>query len=120
MTTNNHDFIDSTLDRVNSLTNDTLQSLDYEYTHKADDLRPARVLEDSIASAQRMLEFCHDSARGASLDSDTNEWTARAWEYRLELEALKYTELMTSLVASTNEAHAKADASWNASLAVNQ
>jgi hypothetical protein len=116
MTTYNHDFIDSTLDRVNSLTYATLQSLDYEYTHKADNLRPARVLEDSIATAQRMLAFCNDSARGAYLESDSIEWTARAWEYRLELEALKYTQLMTSLVASTNEARAKADAAFDASL----
>jgi len=120
MTTFNHDFIDSTLATVNRVTYDALQSLDYENANELEKRSRGQLLTHAIASAQRMLDFCNNSARGAHEVSDIDEWLARAWEYRLEVEALKYIEYIGSLAESADKARAMADASYRAGLAVNQ
>jgi hypothetical protein len=120
MTTFNHIFTDDTLATINRLTNDALVSLDYE----CDPARSTRSrnfgLTRAIESAQNVFTYALEQVRDSWSQSEEDEWNARAWELRLELEALKYTELMASLVESTNKARAKADESWRASAKVTQ
>ena len=120
MTTNNHIFNDDTLASVNQLTYDALQSLDYECDPARSPKSRSAVLTRAIDMAQGLLDFALDEVRRSWSQADEDEWNARAWEYRLELEALKYTQLMASLVESTDGARAKADASWRASAKVTQ
>jgi hypothetical protein len=112
----NYALTNNDLATVHRLTVDAIESLDYQTSYEFETRSRGQLLTDAIATAQRMQAFCNDSARGAYLESDTDEWLARAWEYRLEVEALKYIEFVGSLVESADKARAKADASYRASL----
>jgi hypothetical protein len=113
-------FNDDDLSDVNRLVVDALRVLDHMTSYEFEKRSRGQVLADSIASAQRMVAYCNECAFNAHDQSEVDEWSARAWEYRLELETLKNIEVMTSFVESASQARRKADASWRDALAVNQ